>query len=152
MKTPDSGRSCLSSRPPSAKWRCIIGCSHSGWRLTPAKSIALRRWSPNCSECSSAKAPKSCVRKRRARCAKLRSASVPCTRRWQRFWVSSMTRYCRSRCASLPPVNRYLLHFPGKPARCCRQKPPARRVAESSARWAATCRSRWSSSSAPLRS
>lgn len=35
--------------------------------------------------------------------------------------------------------------LPVKPARCRRQKPPARNAAASSLRWAATCRSSWSS-------
>ncbi len=44
-------------------------------------------------------------RKQHARCARQRSASAPCRKRWQRCWANSMTRYCHSRCASLLPVN-----------------------------------------------
>lgn len=102
----------------------ITACSRCGWRRTPAKSTGLRRRSLNFSACSSIKAQKNCVRKRHVKYARQRSASVPCRRRWRRCWVNSMTRYTRSRCASLPPVSRFLPHFPAKSARCFRQKPP----------------------------
>lgn len=90
--------------------------------------------------------------KTQRQCARQRSASMPCRRRWQKCWASSMTRYCHSRCASLPPANRCRPHSRAKPARCLRMRPPVRRAAASSARWVATYRSSWSSSAAPLRS
>lgn len=90
-------------------------------------------------------------KKRHARQVRLRSASAPCRKRWLRGRVNSMTRYPRSRCDSLSSENPCRPRFPAKPARCRRQKLPARRVAVSSVRRAATCQGSWSSSAAPLR-
>ncbi len=36
-------------------------------------------------------------------------------KKWQKRWVSNMTRHCHPPCASLLPVNRYRPHFPAKP-------------------------------------
>ncbi|WP_405392679.1 hypothetical protein [Pantoea stewartii] len=56
------------------------------------------------------------LREKTARqCARQRSASAPCRRRWLRCWASSMTRHSRSCCASLPPANRCRPHFPRNP-------------------------------------
>ncbi len=40
---------------------------------------------------------------------------ISALQKWQKRWVSNMTRHCHPPCASLLPVNRYRPHFPVKP-------------------------------------